>query len=268
MGEEPASTRTAVLWRTMSYEKSYSIEKARSGRSTCKKCKSKIEKDILRIGITTDHPEFGETTKWEHVECHKFMLASPEELSGWEELGDDEQEACTTILNQKGNKRPPPKQEVKPFDSCKKLKMGDLKSQLEERGLETDGKKAVLIERLAAAMATDAPSADQIEFLKVEAEFSSMTNTVLKELLGRNDQKKSGNKPDLVARCTDCKMYGCLPKCPECGGGRMDVSYPTRWNHGGQGKFRCKGHYDDDEFIRCGHTEDQMERAKWVALEE
>jgi len=241
----------------------YSIEKAKGGQAKCKKCKVKIAKEMLRIGVHSEHPDYGTMTKWEHVECHKFNLGSPEEIDGWGTLTDEEQESCTAVLNNK-NKRPPPTPEVAPSESCKKMKVGDLKAKLVERGLETTGKKNDLVERLAEAMTADGPTADELDFAKFEAEFQAKSVAVLKELLRLNGQKLSGAKAELVLRCTDAKAYGSLPKCPDCGGGRMEVTYPTRWGHGGQGKFRCKGYYDDDEFVRCNHTEDQMERPKWV----
>ena len=42
-------------------------------------------------------------------------------------------------------------------------------------------------------------------------------------------------------------MYGCLPKCPSCGGGTLRVSYQSRSGHNGQGHFSCPGYMDDDE---------------------
>eukprot|EP00658_Telonema_sp_P-2_P046419 TRINITY_DN3458_c0_g1_i3.p2 TRINITY_DN3458_c0_g1~~TRINITY_DN3458_c0_g1_i3.p2 ORF type:complete len:101 (-),score=34.89 TRINITY_DN3458_c0_g1_i3:504-806(-) len=97
--------------------------------------------------------------------------------------------------------------------------MGELKTKLEERGLETSGKKAELIARLATAAEADGPTEDEVEFVKIADEFRGMKNAALQGLLGMNDQKKSGAKEEMVQRCADAKMWGCLPKCPECGGG-------------------------------------------------
>ena len=54
-------------------------------------------------------------------------------------------------------------------------------------------------------------------------EFYSWTIQELKELLEANDQLKGGTKPVLVARCADGKIYGGLPRCPQCGGGKLKV---------------------------------------------
>lgn len=48
---------------------------ARSGRASCKKCNAKIGKGDLRVGIVSSHPDWGETTKWQHVECTKLPRA-------------------------------------------------------------------------------------------------------------------------------------------------------------------------------------------------
>jgi len=54
-------------------------------------------------------------------------------------------------------------------------------------------------------------------------EFYSWTIPELKQLLEANDQLKGGTKPVLVARCADGKLYGGLPRCPQCGGGKLKV---------------------------------------------
>lgn len=46
----------------------YVIEPARSGRSKCKTCRRKIDKDVLRIGILIEGP-FGAGYLWHHIKC-------------------------------------------------------------------------------------------------------------------------------------------------------------------------------------------------------
>ena len=87
----------------------------------------------------------------------------------------------------------------------------------------------------------------------------------LKEMLRRNDMKVSGTKSELMDRIADCKMYGVQPRCPECGTGRLRVTYSTQWGHKGQGAWKCPGYFDDDTFVRCGFKSDEtLERPDWT----
>lgn len=54
----------------MSLQDDFKIEYAKSSRSTCKHCASKIEMDSLRIGILEQSDKFdGEIYVWHHVKC-------------------------------------------------------------------------------------------------------------------------------------------------------------------------------------------------------
>ena len=86
------------------------------------------------------------------------------------------------------------------------------------------------------------------ERAKLEAEYNQLPIPKLKELLALNEQLKGGTKGELIARIVDGKMYGALPRCPECGGGLLKVVYEKKYGHGGQGKFSCPGFYDDDTY--------------------
>ena len=72
------------------------------------------------------------------------------------------------------------------------------------------------------------------------------------------------DKADLVERCVDRKLYGNLPRCPQCGLGRVKVRYASLLGHGGQGAFTCPGGYDDDEYVHCGYRAQSAERPPWV----
>lgn len=47
----------------------YNAEPAKSGRSSCKKCKEKIEKDELRIGTNRTTADDIVMTSWVHAKC-------------------------------------------------------------------------------------------------------------------------------------------------------------------------------------------------------
>jgi len=78
------------------------------------------------------------------------------------------------------------------------------------------------------------------------SELLSMKNDDIKQLLKKNGVKVKGNKDELQQRLKFCLEYGCLPTCPKCFGGKMD--------HSGSGVFKCKGFFDDDEYIACRHS--------------
>ena len=69
--------------------------------------------------------------------------------------------------------------------------------------------------------------------------FGGLPVEQLKGCLRANQQLLSGNKADLVERCVDRKLYGNLPRCSQCGLGRLKVSYASLLGHGGQGAFTC-----------------------------
>ncbi len=50
----------------------YCVEYAKTGRSSCKKCKSQIEKGVCRIGKMTPNPfsdDGGDMKVWYHTRC-------------------------------------------------------------------------------------------------------------------------------------------------------------------------------------------------------
>ena len=87
--------------------------------------------------------------------------------------------------------------------------------------------------------------------------FNRMNGSQLSHLLGINDQLKSGSKSELVARCMDRKMFGNLPRCPVCGGGKLKER--------GSGRFFCPGFYDDADYRFCGYScaSHQVQRLAW-----
>ena len=246
----------------------YCVEYAKSNRAACKGCKAKIDKDVLRIGINTPGPGDYLMTSWRHLECVKKPkpgkgLDTLDELSGLTGLSADDQAkvacwfaqgAAPAVKPQGGKKRAAEDdQAVSKLSDPKKMKIGELKEALAAAGLPTTGKKGDLVEALEPV------------FLRQEVEkgYASLSGDKLKVMLELNGQKKSGNKDELVERCVDGKLYGALPRCPECGSGILRVAYLSKYGHAGQGRFSCPGYFDDDAFVRCGYSATQVERAPW-----
>jgi hypothetical protein len=49
----------------------YSAELAKSSRASCKRCKGKIEKDALRIGVHSQAADGIEFSSWTHLACFR-----------------------------------------------------------------------------------------------------------------------------------------------------------------------------------------------------
>lgn len=68
----PSSTRYFTVLPSTMADARYCVEYAKSGRSTCKKCKQPIEKGAERIGKVTANPfgdDGGEMKAWYHMRC-------------------------------------------------------------------------------------------------------------------------------------------------------------------------------------------------------
>jgi len=100
----------------------------------------------------------------------------------------------------------------------------------------------------------------KVEDLKEE--LSSKSVAKLKEMLNLNDMIRSGNKDELAERVADAMVYGAIPRCPQCFGGRLKVAYKSR-NHGGQGDWSCPGYHDEDHFRRCSYRSEEVVRPAW-----
>lgn len=72
----------------------YSCEYAKSGRASCKKCKEKIDKDVLRMAVMVQSPFFdGKQPNWHHFDCffQRFRPGGPEDIQDFDKLKFDDQ---------------------------------------------------------------------------------------------------------------------------------------------------------------------------------
>ena len=236
------------------------IEYAKSNRSTCKGCKTKIDKDILRIGTIVQGPDY-DMTHWRHVGCTKrppglFSLVAlpgsecirPADLplvEAW--LADDK--ATLTVLKRKADVATAEAAAAGPA-TPKKAKASGAGSSYSTPVKSAHAVSIPLDQEMSAR--DDAT-----------AVFSRLSIPHLKNCLRANDQLLGGAKAELVERCVDRKLFGNLPRCPECGIGKLKVAYPRALGHGGQGLFTCPGGYDDDEYKRCSFRTGEIARPAW-----
>jgi len=168
-----------------------------------------------------------------------------------------------------------------PAREAKKMKVSDLKAELERRDIEPIGKKAELVKNLQELFDAEATAktekkresmADHPEQLIHDAhveELSGHTVEQLKHMLRENGAKLSGVKAEQVERVVDFKMFGVPVTCTksECSG-TPEVNYPQKWGHKGQGAWHCRGHFSSSAlgstgWINCGWRGDHHERADW-----
>ena len=247
----------------MSIAYPYSVEPAKSGRAGCKVCKQKIEQGALRIGTTSEGAGDYMMVSWRHLDCQKKPkrgLDSLSDLQGFGALSAADQ-ALVKQWFEAGPANSPKKRSAEELDAAvalepKKMKAGELKQACQKHGLDATGPPAELKERLEEVS----------ERAAHEAKFKALSVDGLKDQLRANNAPVGGNKTELVNRCVDFKMYGVLPVCPSCGGGRVKVNYPKNaiYGHGGMGNFYCPGYHDGDSFHRCGFAATAIARIPWV----
>ncbi|CAN4102962.1 unnamed protein product [Withania somnifera] len=78
------------------------VEYAKSGRSSCKKCDEKIPAKAVRLGLVTKHPQGFDQTKWHHLDCFAFssdLVSSVEDITGFSSLQCKEKETLEKLIN-------------------------------------------------------------------------------------------------------------------------------------------------------------------------
>jgi len=248
-------------------ETTYCIEYAKSNRASCKVCKAKIDLHAVRMGTSSPGPGDYLMTSWRHLECQKKpkALSSLTEVSGLDALQPDDKakvEAWFAAAAAPAGKSAGGKRKAEgdastdaaiDLSNLKKMKSAELKAALEAYGMPTTGKKKEQVTALEEVRSRQ----------EAEASYAAKSIAELKDTCALNGQLKGGNKQELVDRCVDGLLYGALPKCTLCGGGLLRVVYPSKYGHGGQGRFSCPGFYDDDTFKRCSFTSNSVERDAW-----
>jgi len=114
--------------------------------------------------------------------------------------------------------------------------------------LESEGKSEKETSRFARS------KEDEEKIQSKIAEISSNSMATLKEWLKMNDQSASGNKSELLEKVADGMVFGGLPRCPKCAGGRLK----TLGN-----MFVCPGFMEDDTFQECDFTSNDIIRSPW-----
>jgi len=69
-----------------------------------------------------------------------------------------------------------------------------------------------------------------------------------------NDQSAGKNKQELLEKVADGMLFGALPRCPKCAGGRLRVL---------GNMYTCPGFMEDDTFQDCDYVSMDIKRIPW-----
>ncbi|KAL4465226.1 hypothetical protein ABPG74_001940 [Tetrahymena malaccensis] len=239
-----------------------SIEKAKSARSACKACKSKLAKDEVRVGITVSKGSYDEVT-WYHVSCFaKTKHAGSkdlEDLDGYSSLSGTEQAEAKKEF-EKGAKGA--KSNAK---SKKASKSQSDKSESEDESEEDSGKGKKGAKKGTAKKASSGGPlagytvAEKAIYQRYYEEALELSVAAIKQALKKNGMTQNGNKAEIASRMADCQILGTLPNCTKCGGGRL------RFNQQ-DGTYFCKGYMDDADFVNCSakYARNEVTRGTWT----
>ncbi|CAF2149039.1 unnamed protein product [Rotaria magnacalcarata] len=223
----------------------FSVQYAKSNRSTCHGCDASIDKDILRLSrknyTSKRARRYGPTDEWYHVDCFNQMkndlgfVGTAESFSGFNDLNKEDQ----MELKEK-------------FDTSSK-------SKRKRKGPETNN-ESIKAKQLKIEDTTPEASNEHEEKRrrKEQSELlwtckdnlrKEIPNGVLKELLEFNGQKSVFGESNLIEAVTDCMAFGALEPCPECGG-CLVFNYTN---------YRCTGNVT--EWTKCSYST-QLPRRK------
>lgn len=206
----------------------FSVEYAKSSRSTCRFCEKKIMQDELRVGIETKSVTHdGTDTCWVHFKCFEkeqkktSAVKSINEFKGWDFLMWDDQVSLHKTVGD---------------ESCAPEK------------LKKDKK-------LAAAKEKNEKTFELIEKLK-----KGVKAPVIKKSVADNGVtfEKGGHADILLYLLADGLLFGKPGPCPECGGSR--VYYHS------SGTFVCHGWISG--YTRCSWRSEECKRYRWKLTED
>jgi len=232
----------------------YTIENAKSGRSSCKRCKEKIGKDVLRIGEHVENADFT-STKWYLVPCFNLTRKLKKEGVTADSFVEDhltdetnesvlsDESVVATIVEQIAAKpKPATKKAVETNGTTTTDPLATLKRNseilLREEDTEGDGHATKKSKTSVSSLSsTDRQNASAY------LEYSTFKADDLKDLLRWNRQHVDGTRAKLLARVIDGHIYGRIGRCASCTKGRFKLSDDGT-------SVTCSGYYDEDAASR------------------
>jgi len=257
---------------------SFEVEYAKSNRSACKKCKGKIDKDLVRIGFKAEAPEDAEGAaahvgcSWHHFGCFpqakgqvwfKRHLTSTavEGILGLDALKSEDRAAVAELFKACRGDAPMPAvpnsvtgasavvdNETPTKASRKRKQTCDVAADGMDGSVKVP--KGVLTEEQAAAI------------VEAKTKLASKSAAFLSAALEKNGLPKTGRKDELLDRVAENSVLGVPPVCDVCEKRRLSWARST-------GQFSCPGYFDDESkhFKRCkGPTGTEQQRTPWQEM--
>eukprot|EP00930_Biecheleria_cincta_P095233 TRINITY_DN87218_c0_g1_i1.p1 TRINITY_DN87218_c0_g1~~TRINITY_DN87218_c0_g1_i1.p1 ORF type:complete len:262 (+),score=71.34 TRINITY_DN87218_c0_g1_i1:120-905(+) len=255
---------------------SFEVEYAKSGRAACKKCKAKIDKDLVRVGFKAEVPEDAEGAaahmgcSWHHFSCFpeakgkawfkKHLTTEAESaVAGLEALKEEDRTLVAELFKACRGEVAVPAAPAVATAAADASAPSSKTNKRKSKGDDTaDSAKAakvavepVLTEKQVAAIA------------EAKAKLSSKNAAWLGAILAKNGLPKTGRKDELVERAAENQVLGVPPTCDVCEKKKLNFSKQT-------GKFSCPGFFDDDSksFKKCkGPSADaDLKRTPWEEM--
>jgi hypothetical protein len=251
---------------------SFEVEYAKSNRAGCKKCKEKIDKGSVRLGIKQEAAEDAEGPAahfgcmWHHFACFaeckgkvwfkKHLTPEvAENVPGLEQLQANDRAAVAALFQAcRGEGPVPPTPNAPAADENIETPAKSSKKRKSEKGIgDNEG---------APAKAAKAPVLSEIQLAAIEeakVALASKNNAFLGAVLSKNGLPKAGRKNELIDRVAENKVLGVPPTCDVCEKKKLQWSRVT-------GKYSCPGFFDEASasFKRCtGPTSTDVERTPW-----
>ncbi|XP_045493688.1 poly [ADP-ribose] polymerase-like [Colias croceus] len=211
----------------------YTIEYAKSSRSTCKHCDIKICKDEVRVAKIEYDPRYGEAPAWHHVKCFAerkaelLFLAGGEDIPGFVKLSKEDQKMVKDEIKASNlDEVPVKKLKAEPKDAAEIKQEKELEKKLEKQN------------KL---------------FHKYRNLLSELSKTDLHELLEENSQEILKGTDECLDHLADIMAFGALQPCPECKQGQLILD---------TFHYKCTGNIS--EWTKCIYTTTNPKRAKMV----